>query len=262
MTAEHASQMTQNHPIHTFEDILDVLGSNPRLRDQMRRHLLTEELLALPATVAQLAATLQEFMVATQQRFEQVEQRLDRIETRLDHIDGRLDKMDGRLDKMDGRLDKMDGRLDKMDGRLDRGFGHNYEQKVAAHVGSIAGQSLRLRRTRLLKSVMGADAVFTEQIEGSEDNGRITAQEHDELGWLDLIFNARSQQDQAHVLVAAEISITAHADDIERAATRAGILAKATGQTVIPAVVTSRIAAEQEELAASKGVSIMYCPDD
>ena len=39
-----------------------------------------------------------------------------------------------------------------------------YEQKVARYIGSIAGQSLHLGRTRLLRSIMGADVEFTDQI--------------------------------------------------------------------------------------------------
>ena len=36
-------------PITSFDDILDALDRDPALRDQLRRHILTEELLQLPA---------------------------------------------------------------------------------------------------------------------------------------------------------------------------------------------------------------------
>ena len=49
-------------PIATFEDILDVLERNPRLREEMRRHLLGEEFLRLPETVASLVQTVQQIL--------------------------------------------------------------------------------------------------------------------------------------------------------------------------------------------------------
>lgn len=40
--------------IDTFADILTALERNPELRDAMRRHIMTDELLQLPDTVARL----------------------------------------------------------------------------------------------------------------------------------------------------------------------------------------------------------------
>ena len=39
-------------PINTFQDILDALERDPALRDALRRHILSEELLQLPAAFA------------------------------------------------------------------------------------------------------------------------------------------------------------------------------------------------------------------
>ena len=35
-------------PINTFEDILDAMERDPALRDALRRHVLTDELLQVP----------------------------------------------------------------------------------------------------------------------------------------------------------------------------------------------------------------------
>ena len=37
-------------PINNFEDILYAMERDPALRDALRRHILTEELLQLPST--------------------------------------------------------------------------------------------------------------------------------------------------------------------------------------------------------------------
>ena len=46
--------------INTFQDILDALEQDPALREQLRRHILTEELLQLPAAVQELRTDVAE----------------------------------------------------------------------------------------------------------------------------------------------------------------------------------------------------------
>ena len=43
-------------PVNSFDDILSALQQNPELRDRLRRHILTEELLQLPAQYMALRA--------------------------------------------------------------------------------------------------------------------------------------------------------------------------------------------------------------
>ena len=40
-------------PINTFEDILDAMERDPALRDALRRHILTDELLQMPVRLEQ-----------------------------------------------------------------------------------------------------------------------------------------------------------------------------------------------------------------
>ena len=44
--------------INTFEEILQAMERNPALRDAMRRHILTEELLQLPTQVSRMETDL------------------------------------------------------------------------------------------------------------------------------------------------------------------------------------------------------------
>ena len=65
-------------------------------------------------------------------------------------------------------------------------------------------------------------------LDDAETRGDITANETDQLDKADLILTADDQSE--HLL--AEISITLHQHDIDRAATQARLLAKPTGQPV------------------------------
>ena len=66
-------------PVNSFQDILDVLEQNPELRSQLRIHILTEELLQLPA---------QFFLLRTD---------VDELKTRMNRVEGRLGNIEGNL---------------------------------------------------------------------------------------------------------------------------------------------------------------------
>ena len=43
-------------PINNFQDILDAMERDPALRDALRRHILTEELLQVPVRLERVEA--------------------------------------------------------------------------------------------------------------------------------------------------------------------------------------------------------------
>ena len=48
-------------PINTFEDILDAMERDPALRDTLRRHILTDELLQMPLRLEQFITEQKDF---------------------------------------------------------------------------------------------------------------------------------------------------------------------------------------------------------
>ena len=48
-------------PINTFEDILDAMERDPALRDTLRRHILTDELLQMPVRLEQFITEQKDF---------------------------------------------------------------------------------------------------------------------------------------------------------------------------------------------------------
>ena len=65
--------------VASFQDILDALEHNPELRNQLRVHILTEELLRLPAQFLLLRTDVDELKTRT-----------NRVEDRLGNIEGML----------------------------------------------------------------------------------------------------------------------------------------------------------------------------
>ena len=150
----------------------------------------------------------------------------------------------------------------RIDGRLDRGFGTNYEAKVAHNVRSILGQQAGVRSSRVLKGPsLRTDPDFDQQMESAEANGAITEDEGDELLLLDLIVSGTRRGNLERVYAGIEVSITANDDDVNRAADRAQILRKVTGGPVIAVVIADRVEAQQRELAARREVAVAVHPE-
>ena len=150
----------------------------------------------------------------------------------------------------------------RIDGRLDRGFGTNYEAKVAQNVRSILGQQAGVRSSRVLKGPSLRTAPdFDRQVESAEASGAITEDESDELLLLDLIVSGTRTGTRERVYAGIEVSITANDDDVNRAADRAEMLRKVTGVPVMAAVIAARVDEPQRELATRREVAVAVHPE-
>ena len=173
-------------------------------------------------------------------------------------------KTDVKQLQSDIKTDVAETRTDvrRIDGRLDRGFGANYEAKVAQNVRSILGQQAGVRSSRVLKGPsLRTDPDFDQQVESAEASGAITEDESDELLLLDLIVSGTRRGTPERVYAGIEVSITANDDDVNRAADRAQILRKVTGGPVMAVVIADRVEAQQRELAARREVAVAVHPE-
>ena len=86
-------------------------------------------------------------------------------------------------------------------------------------------------------------------------NGLVSRDGCADLFEADLIISA---EDNRHAVV--EVSLTADRDDIDRAKTRAGIMAAITGGSVTPVVITSKLNPTQSAQAEAAGVAAFVIP--
>ena len=188
----------------------------------------------------------------------------DMAETKADVKQLQSDMTEVKTDVKQLQSDMAETRTDvrRIDGRLDRGFGANYEAKVAQNVRSILGQQAGVRSSRVLKGPsLRTDPDFDQQVESAEASGAITEDESDELLLLDLIVSGTRRGNPERVYAGIEISITANDDDVNRAADRAQILRKVTGGPVMAVVIADRVEAQQRELAARREVAVAVHPE-
>jgi hypothetical protein len=249
--------------VEDFHDLIELLAQRPDWRAELRRHVLSDDLIELPTLVRQLADSLTrtealvrqlvEAQTRTETRFDRIDGRLDSVDQRFDRIDGRLDSVDQRFDRIDGRLDQMDQRFDSMDQRFDRmddrlgtldgrSLEIEYERRAPSYFGPIAS------RLRVVQKVRLADL-----LDDAIDEGRITWDERNEILLADLVITGRRRTDGQDVYLLAEISVGVRPHDVERAAERADFLAK-LGKPVVPLVAGESINQTAAAMAHDRGV--------
>ena len=240
----------------TRESLGQVLSGVKQLQTDMTE--TRADVKQLQTDVAETKADvkqLQSDMAETKNDVKQL--RSDMAETKADVKQLRSDMAETKADVKQVQSD-----VRRIDGRLDRGFGTNYEAKVAQNVRSILGQQAGVRSSRVLKGPsLRTDPDFDRQVESAEASGVITEDEGDELLLLDLIVSGTRTGTRERVYVGIEVSITANDDDVDRAAGRAEILMKVTGGPVIAVVIADRVEAQQTELATFRGVAIAVHPE-
>ena len=227
--------------VNDFVDILRIIREQPEWGDALRSALLGKELLEMPQTLA-------EFAKATNSRLE-----------RLEDGQARLEESQARLEERQTRLERS---LSRLEGDVGNLKGDVYEIKLGKNVDSIMGPRLGMRNVRVLKGALtGNNIAYQDLMDAAEDRGDITEEERMDLDEVDFILQGRSRLDRSTVYAALEVSITAGASDISRAVARAGVLARATGETALPVIVSTNIDDTRRQLATERNVTVITYGD-
>ena len=196
-------------PINNFQDILDAMERDPALRDALRRHILTEELLQVPA-------------------------RLERIENDLASVKDDLASVKDDVAIIRTDLDALTEQVAQIGGRVSMLTGEDYESHVAIYVPRELRRNLGIHVSVFF--TQRDRAALTQLLDNAESEGRIEPVETNELDRADIVLTADGPTDY----ILAEVSLTIQQDDINRAAERARLLAKATARTVTPFAIGAR----------------------
>ena len=263
--------MTQQN-IATMQDILDALEQNPDLqrefhkhvvdvirnddaiRQDLRKEILTEELLLLPARFTRLEEDVSELRTDVNELKSDVSQlKTDVSELKTDVSELKTDVSELRTDVSELRTD-----VNRISGQVANLTGSDYESKAIE-------QSRRMVRGHL--DMDKATVIFATRWDASEfeddvlmpaiRDGRITRQEAEQVEAADSIVRCEDQQGNV-VCAVIEISVTVQDDDRGRAAERAEIFGRATGWRTVPFVVGQE---EQEAAAGAADVPFLqYTP--
>ncbi len=270
--------------IEDFRDLVRILEEKPEWRAEMRRLILTDELLALPERVERGFLELTE---AAKRHDEQIAEMRAEMDRRFAETDRRfrelIAEMDRRFGELIAEMDRRFAETDRRFGETDRRFAEliaeterlrqEVDQKFAVvivtlkvhgdQIGDLKGMSLErqyadhapsyfrpiiMRRLHKLSSEELAMIV-----DDAIDAGQITAREGDDLVAADIVVRGRPTASQSDVYLVIEVSWGVGKDDVERAARRAAILAK-LGTPALAAVAGEFVTADAAELARTEGV--------
>ena len=278
--------MATDTTVNDISDIVRILREHPEWADALRGILLGEEILKLPAMVAELVESnrlIQERLDGLDGRMGGLDGRMDGLDGRMDGLEGRMDGLEGRMGGLDGRMDGLDGRMDGLEGRMDglensmgelkdgmvklesrmdrlegevgNLVGHNLEVRAHHNIASLVHEELDIVRIRVLKSLsLPSYDIISNLIDAAEDAGRISMEQGLQVMQLDIILSAEFKEDRSRVGVAIEVSRIIDDSDITRARERADMLSAAVETPTIAAVLGGSIQPQQQRLADGLGV--------
>jgi chromosome segregation ATPase len=240
--------MQARYEIHTFEDLLNVLKAEPMWLEELRKLILTSDLLKLP----------ERFEEFVQKDFKELNDRVDRMEQEMIGLKDEVKELKERVEKIDERLTKVESDVEvlkedvstlkedvstlKEDVRTLKNDvaelkGSDFERKVRENAPAYLGKLIR--RCRVLDK-----AIIADQLDEALDAGRITEEEREEALSVDLVAEGYLRAEpQKKVLVVAEVSVKADKVDVERAHKRSKLVEKAFGSPTIPAVIGKKYTA-------------------
>jgi outer membrane murein-binding lipoprotein Lpp len=240
--------------VNDITDILRIIREQPEWADALRAALLSKDVLELPQRLA-------EYAQATNQRLGTLETdvadlKAGQARLEIDVADLKAGQARLEIDVADLKAGQAEGGQSRLEGDVGNIKGAIYEQKVGNNIASIVGQHMGLRRVRVLKGYKTSDDMgFHNLVDSAEEEGFITERERVEVGNSDIVIQGYNRQSM--VYVALEVSVTVGESDIDRAATRAEILSRATREESVPAVVGAYLDDSRQQLAQEKKVALI-----
>jgi len=235
--------------IEDFHDLIHLLEEHPQWRAELRRLLLTDEVLDLPQIVRDLAEAQRE----TERRIQSLTDRIEALANRVQDLTDRLDALARQVQDLTDRLDTLTRQV----------------QDLTADVHTLLkwqkGEAGRRRGERYERNIIRrAPLLFGGGAGGTTD----TPQVQERLGrWLRDLFDRQtllsSEEDptladliwwKGDQVVVAEVSVTVDKTDVWRAVRRARTL-RSLGVDAAPAVIGEKWdASETRALAEELGV--------
>ena len=261
--------------IPTTADLLRLLREDPDFRDEVRRLVLSQDLLDMPERLARFEAYVERQFTEirgdiarldegqAQMRQDITEMRGDITEMRGDiaEMRGDIAEMRGDITEMRGDITEMRGDIAKNTSDIGGLRGAEYERRVGRVFASYASLAFgersgrALRRNRLLSGgISEVSSAFLDLIADALDAGLITNSEWRDLQQADAVMSGQHEGNTVYFV--GEFSITINNYDIDRSIARAATLGRATGSDAWPMIIGDTIPDPQRARAEAEGVVV------
>ena len=253
--------------VDDFHDLIRLVETRPEWRAELRRLVLTNELLTVPDQLAALRARSEEQFQALAEAQQRTDLQLTTLTERVTALTVAQERTDSQLTTLTERVTALTVAQERMDSQLT-----TLTEQVAAltrvvhtltvDVGTLKGKSLeadyRSRGHAYLSRVVRRPHVLTSDelmtiIEDARDRGILSDIEAQDLYEIDLVVRGRRSEDGTDVYLVVEVSWGVGPHDVERAVQRARVLSH-IGLATIPVVAGEHILPEARERARQSQV--------
>lgn len=246
--------------VEDFHDLVRLLQERPEWRAELRRLVLTEELLAMPEQIALLRRETEQRFQALAVALEALTGRVDALATQMEALTSRVDTLTGRVDVLAAQMATLTARVDALVGQMEALT--TQVSTLTSHVSDLRGESLERRyRTRVyayFAPLLRRAHVLTPDetvsvLEEAIERGSLTREQAHETSQADLVVRGASPADGSTLYLVVEVSVGIGVKDVQHAVERAPLLQR-TGVTARPVVAGEWTTPEAREAAQAYGV--------
>jgi hypothetical protein len=228
MISLHKSRGVMAFTVQDFHDLIGILEQHPEWRTELRRLVLTEELLSLPQIMHDLAEAQQR----TEQRVEELAEAQRRTEQHLADLVAAQWRTEQRIGRLQDDVGDLKGVV----------MEERYYRRASSYFSRL------VRRSQVISG-----NELTALLEEAVARGALSEEGADEIGWADVVVRGQRREDGTDLYLVVEVSWAVGTSDVERAVRRAALLAQ-TGVQTLPVVASDHIIDEAAELCRAMRV--------
>ena len=227
--------------INTSDDLIQAIRENPDLRATVRRELLTEELLEVPARLQTLTATVEGQQTA-----------IGDLQTVVRELAANMSELQATVKELADTTAHLRGDV--------------LEAKLTSKIPPLIAREFDVRRVYPIwtDGILPANPrieEFEKALEEATDEGKITDDDETRLRVTDLIVRSQRRSDRSSLWFAIEASGVIDANDITRAKHSSDVIRKVHGQDAMPLVYGYQISDRYRELADQLKVPVFLDTD-
>ncbi len=248
--------------VNDLNDLLRILREQPEWLAEVRRVVLTDELLKLPDLVRELVEAQRrtdERLAEFQQRIErQMAEFQQRIEQQMAEFQQRIERQ---IAKFQQRTDQRFAELAEAQRRTDERLAE-FQQRTEEQIGELKGTLLEMDYRAKVGAIFGSRLKKPKVVDAGDMwdvlRDRLDEEEIRQIVALDLIVRGRllPPQGEGELWLAVEVSYVVDQNDVMRAAARAALLRKA-GLPAIPVAAGKRLTQGASALATESRVVLV-----
>jgi hypothetical protein len=259
--------------VNDLNDLLRILREQPEWLAEVRRVVLTDELLKLPDLVRELVEAqrrtderLAEFQQRIERQMAEFQQRIERqmaefqqrIERQMAEFQQRIERQ---IAEFQQRTDQRFAELAEAQRRTDERLAE-FQQRTEEQIGELKGTLLEMDYRAKVGAIFGSRLKKPKVVDAGDMwdvlRDRLDEEEIRQIVALDLIVRGRllPPQGEGELWLAVEVSYVVDQNDVMRAAARAALLRKA-GLPAIPVAAGKRLTQGASALATESRVVLV-----